>query len=154
MIRCSTHWSTVPESAAWGRAGPVEKITFLPCFMTLCRRSVMPGRSSRWYTRPCFHPSRGLIWSDERCHETCTGPATGESTILLGSPLSVPPPLPSPPAPPISSISSSNRITASPLKSARTAPDSGRVTMMRGGNESGGPPGGTAMFAHPAQRED
>src|SRR2546425_4478254 len=71
-----------------------------------------------------------------RCHDTCTSPATGESTIWPASPFTgaappappLPPPPPPPRAPPpgISSITSSNWRTASPLKPGSTARIRGR----------------------------
>src|SRR2546422_7045319 len=57
--RCSTHNNAVPLSAAVGMGPPVENTMVAPVFVTLRRRSAMPGSTSRWYTRSGLHPSSG-----------------------------------------------------------------------------------------------
>src|SRR5881628_3743594 len=144
--RCSTHSSAVPAIVAVGTAGPVENTISFVRLVALRRRSMMPGRSSRWYTRLGFQPSLGFTWIALRCHDTFTPPATGDSTTWRARPLMapVPPPRPPPPPPPpppaISSITSSNWMTASSLSAGTTAPDSGIVRTTCGGVVSGGPP--------------
>src|SRR5437870_9649711 len=110
-MRCSTQSNAVPvsDALAWGVSGPVAKTTVAPFFITLRRRSVIPGSSSRWYTRFRFQPSAGLTWIAERCQDTFTSPAAGDSTTWRASPVTAlappptgppPPPPPHPPAPP------------------------------------------------------
>ena len=153
-MRCSTQSSAVPvsDALAWGGAGPVAKTNVAPFFITLRRRSVIPGSSSRWYTRFRFQPSAGLTWIAERCQDTFTSPAAGDSTTWRASPvtaLAPPPPPPPPPPPGISSITSLNWMTASPFKSGTTVPDSGATLTICGGALSGGPPGGSPGLAQP-----
>src|SRR2546426_676282 len=104
-MRCSTQSSAVPvsDALAWGGAGPVAKTTVAPFFITLRRRSVIPGSSSRWYTRFRFQPSAGLTWIAQRCQDTFPSPAARGNTPWPprpGTPLPPPPPPPPPPAPP------------------------------------------------------
>src|ERR1043166_2680201 len=79
-IRCSTQSSAVPVSDAlgWGGVGPVAKMTVAPVFITLRRGSVIPGTSSRGYTRFGFQPPAGFTWIAERCQDPFTCPAAGD----------------------------------------------------------------------------
>src|SRR5207244_130114 len=88
------------------------------------------------------------------CPAPRTSPAAGDNTIWRARPVTAAAPPPPPPPPPrdpgISSITSSNSMTASPFHPGTTAPDSGMTRTIWGGVVWGGPPGGSPWRAHAA----